>query len=274
MKPVAIQLYSLRDEMQNDVTATLKKVKALGYDGVEFAGLWGFTPEEMKNLLDEIGLVPVSAHISFYDLRADASKVIDEYKRAGCAHLVVPGLAPEDRPGTENWENTKAELNKYGEMVRNAGMTFSYHNHDTEFVRLENGSYGFDDLYDTVSAENLKMQMDCCWVSVAGEDPNKYLKKYANRCPLLHLKDYVGRKSDNMYALIGIDESEKERSEEFGFRSVGDGVVKFAEIIENAEKCGVEWYVVEQDMPTVGKTPFECAEMSIKYLRELRSPQK
>lgn len=271
MRPIAIQLYSLRDEMENDVFGTLERVKALGYDGVEFAGLWGIAPEEMNAKLKEIGLVPVSAHISFYELREDAEKVINDYKTVGCSHLVVPGLAPEDRPGAENWEKTKSDLDRFGEMIRNAGMTLSYHNHDTEFVRLENGSYGFDDLYDTTSAENLKMQMDCCWVSVAGEDPVKYLKKYANRCPLLHLKDYVGRKSENMYALIGIDESEKEQSEEFGFRPVGSGVVDFKSILEAAESCGVEWYIVEQDLPTVGKTPFECAEMSI---RALRSPQK
>lgn len=268
MLPIAIQLYSLRDDAERDLAGTLKAVKEYGYDGVELAGFYGKTPEEFASIVKEIGLTPVSAHISLYDLRTDAKKVISDYKTVGCEHLVVPGLAAEDRPGNEGWESVKADLDKFGEMIREAGMTLSYHNHDFEFVKLENGEYGFDDLYMNTKPENLKMQQDSCWVAVAGESPVAYLEKYANRCPLLHLKDYVGQKSENMYALIGIDESKKEASATFEFRPVGYGVQDFKTIICAAEKCGVEWLIVEQDEPSMGKSRMECAEMSIKYLRE------
>lgn len=269
MLPVAIQLYSLRDDAERDIVSTLKAVKDYGYDGVEFAGFCGKTPEELGRIVKEIGLIPISAHISLYDLRADAEKVINDYKTIGCRHLVVPGLAAEDRPGNGGWEKVKEDLDRFGAMIREAGMTLSYHNHDFEFVRLENGEYGFDDLYASTKPENVKMQQDSCWVSVAGESPVAYLERYADRCPLLHLKDYVGRKSENMYALIGIDESKKEASPTFEFRPVGYGVQDFGSIIEAAEKCGVEWLIVEQDEPSMDKTRMECAEMSIKYLRNM-----
>lgn len=269
MFSVAIQLYSLRDDMAQDVEKTLRLVKEYGYDGVEFAGLCGKTPEEMKSLLAEIGLVPLSAHISLYDLRDNAERVIDEYRRVGCKHLVVPGLAMEDRPGNEGFLSVVADLEKFGKMIADAGMTLSYHNHDFEFIRMPDGRYGFDYLYESTSPENLKMQQDVCWVKVAGESPEGYLEKYKNRCPLLHLKDFAGQKSENMYNLIGIDESKKEAPSTFEFRPVGSGVQDFPSIIDTAEKCGVEWLIVEQDEPSMGKTPLQCAEMSMNYLKTI-----
>ncbi len=269
MLPIAIQLYSLRNEMEKDVESTLKAVKEYGYNGVEFAGLCGKTPEEMKSLLVEIGLVPVSAHIPLCDLRNDLDKVINDYKAVGCKNLVVPYLPDEDRPAGEGFKKVVADLELFGEIIRNAGMTLSYHNHDFEFVRMETGEYGFDYLYSNTSPENLLVQQDTCWVRVAGESPIAYLEKYANRCPLLHLKDFVGEKSENMYNLIGIEETKTDAPQSFEFRPVGYGVQDFKSIISTAEKCGVEWLIVEQDEPSMDKSPLECAKMSIEYLKTI-----
>lgn len=269
MLPIAIQLYSLRNEMEANVEETLKTVKALGYDGVEFASLCGKTPKEMKQLLNDIGLVPVSAHIPLCDLRNDINKVISDYKSVGCKNLVVPYLPDEDRPAGEGFKAVVADLEKFGQIIREAGMTLSYHNHDFEFVKMENGEYGFDYLYSNTSPENLKVQQDTCWVKVAGEDPVAYLKKYADRSPLLHLKDFAGEKSANMYNLIGIEETKTDKPQSFEFRPVGYGVQDFKSIVSTAENCGVEWFIVEQDEPSMGKTPLECAKMSIDYLKSI-----
>ena len=255
MKPIAIQLFSLRDEMQRDVVATLKRVKELGYDGVEFAGLWGFTPEEMAELVCDLGLVPISAHIPIGDLRNDALGFIECFKRVGCKHIVIPWLDEIDRPGSENWEKTKAHFERIGKIAVENQMSLSYHNHDFEFLPLKNGVLGFDDLFESISPDLLKMQQDVCWVHSAGYSPEKYLEKYQNRCPLLHLKDY------------------SRENGEFGFRPVGNGEIDFVSVIDTAEKCGVEWYIVEQDRPTMGKTSLECAELSIKYLKSIDNKQ-
>ena len=255
--------------MENDVESTLRAVKEYGYDGVEFAGLCGKTPEEMKTLLAEIGLVPVSAHIPLVDLRNDIDKVINDYKAVGCKNLVVPYLPDEDRPAGEGFKKVVADLENFGAIVRAAGMTLSYHNHDFEFIRMENGEYAFDYLYSNTTPENLMVQQDTCWVRVAGESPIAYLEKYANRCPLLHLKDFVGEKSENMYNLIGIEETKSDAPQSFEFRPVGYGVQDFKSIIATAEKCSVEWLIVEQDEPSMDKTPLECAKMSIEYLKNI-----
>ena len=270
MLPVAIQLFSLRDEAKQDLVGTLKAVKEYGYDGVEFAGLYGKSPEEIKELLREIGLTPVSAHIALPELLADTQRVIDDYKAIGCKNIVVPWLRAEDRPGGANYEETRSNFERIGKLLAENGMALSYHNHDFEFVRLENGELGFDNLYDTISPSALKMQLDTCWASVAGKSPIRYLEKYKNRCPLLHLKDYVGEKSENMYELIGIDsENPAEKKQCFEFRPVGYGVQDFVSIIKAAENCGVEWLIVEQDSPTMNKTALECAKMSRDYLKTI-----
>ena len=270
MLPIAIQLYSLRDDAERDLLGTLKAVKEYGYDGVEFAGLYGKAPLEMKELLEKIGLTPISAHIALPELLSDTEKVINDYKTVGCKHIVIPWLGENERPGGKNYPETLEQLKKIGKIAKDNGISLSYHNHDFEFVRLESGEYGFDNLYDSTSPDVLKMQMDTCWVSVAGENPIKYLEKYSNRCPLLHLKDYVGEKSNNMYALIGIDEGEeKEEKQAFDFRPVGYGVQNFEPIIEKAEKCGVEWLIVEQDEPSMDKSRLECAKLSIEYLDKI-----
>ena len=69
--PIALQLYSVRDFLQNDFEGTLKKVKAMGYDGVEFAGLYGKSGAEVRALCQEIGLIPISAHVTFTDMIND-----------------------------------------------------------------------------------------------------------------------------------------------------------------------------------------------------------
>ena len=266
--PIAIQLYSVRDDMAADFEGTLKKVKALGYDAVEFAGLYGKSAAEVKKLCEEIGLVPLSAHVPFIDMMNDLS-LLDVYAEIGCKFIVIPYLTEEYRPGNEKFAEVIEGAKVLGKKANELGMKLCYHNHDFEFVKVD-GEYALDILYKEVSADLLQTELDTCWVNVGGEDPADYLRKYAGRAEILHLKDFVGSKSENMYALIGIDEDEKkETGGKFEFRPVGSGVQNFPAILAAAEESGVEWVVVEQDMPSMDKTPMECAEMSINYLKSL-----
>jgi len=266
--PIAIQLYSVRDDMAADFEGTLKKVKALGYDAVEFAGLYGKSAAEVKKLCEEIGLVPLSAHVPFIDMMNDLS-LLDVYAEIGCKFIVIPYLTEEYRPGNEKFADVIEGAKVLGKKANELGMKLCYHNHDFEFVKVD-GEYALDILYKEVSADLLQTELDTCWVNVGGENPAEYLRKYAGRAEILHLKDFVGSKSENMYALIGIDEDEKkETGGKFEFRPVGSGVQNFPAILAAAEESGVEWVVVEQDMPSMDKTPMECAEMSINYLKSL-----
>lgn len=266
--PIALQLYSVRNDMAADFEGTLKKVKALGYDGVEFAGLFGKSAAEVKSMCKEIGLTPISAHVPFVDMMANPD-LLKIYAEIGCEFVVIPYLTDEYRPGAEKFNEVIEGARMLGEKANALGMKLCYHNHDFEFVKLD-GEYALDILYKEVPANLLQPQIDTCWVNVGGENPAEYIRKYAGRVEILHLKDFAGQKSENMYALIGIDEDEKKDTKgKFEFRPVGKGVQNFPAILAAAEESGIRWVVVEQDEPSMEKTPLECAALSIAYLKSL-----
>ena len=266
--PVALQLFSVRGDLKNDFYGTLKSVKELGFDGVEFAGLCGNAPAEVKKMCDELGLVPISAHVPYKDMVADVQGVLSQYAEIGCKFVVVPYLNEEYRPGTENFPTVIENIKMIGAEANKLGMKLLYHNHDFEFIKLD-GKYALDVLYEEVPAELLATEIDTCWVNVGGEDPASYVLKYSGRAPIVHLKDFFGEKSEDMYELIGIEKKAPTRPSNFEFRPVGAGLQNFPAILDAAEKAGAQWVVVEQDSPSMGLTAMECAEKSREYLRTL-----
>lgn len=265
--PVALQLYSVRDQMEKDYAGTLRKVKAMGYDGVEFAGLpTDLTPSQVKDLCKELGLVPVSSHAPLEDMVSNPD-ILAFFKEMGCDYIVIPYLVEELRPGTDGFQSVIDAAKMLSKKAKELGMKICYHNHDFEFTKIGE-EYAIDILYREVPY--LQPEFDTCWVKVAGEDPAKYVRKYAGRQDLLHLKDFVGQKSKNMYALIGIDDDEEKVVEgTFEFRPVGYGCQDFYGILKAAEDVDMKWIIIEQDVPTMGKSSLECAEMSIKYINTI-----
>ncbi|MBQ8610985.1 MAG: sugar phosphate isomerase/epimerase [Oscillospiraceae bacterium] len=266
--PIALQVYSVRDDLEKDFYGTLKKVKELGYDGVEFAGLYGNAPADIRAWCAELELVPISAHVPFVDMMENPDLLAD-YAAIGCKYVAIPYLTEEYRPGAEKFDEVIAGAKVLGEKAKALGMQLLYHNHDFEFLKVD-GKYALDILYDTVPADLLATELDTCWVNVGGEDPAGYVRKYSGRAPLVHLKDFVGSKAENMYALIGIDNGGATAdAKAFEFRPVGYGKQDWYGILNASEDAGAEWVVVEQDQPSIDRTPLQCAELSVNYLRTL-----
>lgn len=263
--PVGVQLYSIRDFLQNDLKGTLKKVKAIGYDYIELAGLYENSAEDFRAALDEAGLTAICAHVPYAEMAADLDKVIADYTTIGIKYIAVPYLGDDDRAGGKNYAEVLKNIAVFAKKFAENGMTLLYHNHDFEFLKLDNGKYALDDMYDAIP--ELQTELDCCWVKVAGEDPASYIRKYANRCPIVHLKDFTGEKSANMYNLIGLKESAKVTST-FAFRPVGYGKQDVPSIITAAIESGAFYFVVEQDNPGE-QTSLEAIEMSRNYLKTL-----
>ena len=269
--PVAVQVYSVRDEAAKNFQATMQKIKDMGYQGVELAGMYGLPPEEIRRILDLIGLVAISAHVPIQELLADVDGTIARYATVGCSYIAIPYLGDDMRPGTPGFLDIVAAIPNIGRKCRANGITLLYHNHDFEFARMADGEYALDYLYRTIPADLLQTELDTCWVNVAGESPSAYIRKYANRCPVIHFKDFYmdGRgKGGKLYELIGIAEDKTERNSSFEFRPVGHGLQDVPDLLKAAEESGARWIVVEQDQ-SVGRTPLEAIEMSIKYLRSL-----
>lgn len=271
--PVALQLYSVRDDMASDFEGTLRKVKEMGYDGVEFAGLFDHAPAEVNALCKEIGLTPISAHVPIVDMIADAEKTFADYEAVGCKYAAIPHVDETRRPGGEKFEETVRLAAEFGEVAKKHGITLLYHNHDFEFRKLDDGEYGIDYLYRNTPADLLQTEFDTCWVNFAGENPAEYVIKYTGRAPVVHLKDFYqsGKLKNDPYALIGVVKEEAEEAEEavFEFRPVGYGVQNMPSILDASVKAGAGWVVVEQDNPSLGLSPLECAKLSRDYLKVL-----
>lgn len=265
--PVAVQVYSVRDAAAADFEGTLKAIKEMGYDGVEFAGLYGNSPEAVKALCEKYDLVPISAHVALDEMLSDPEKVIGDYAAIGVKYIAVPYLQEDRRPGTPGWEKTIADIKLVAKVAKDKGIQMLYHNHDFEFIKLD-GKYALDILYEEISADLLKTELDTCWVNVGGENPADFVRKYTGRAPVVHLKDFTGSKTANMYELIGIKpDGQAAKQEAFGFKPVGYGKQDMPSILAASVDAGAEWVVVEQDRPAPENTPMESIRMSRDYLK-------
>lgn len=271
--PVGIQVYSLRDQLEEtpqNFKAVMQQIRDYGYDGAELAGYYGLAPEYIRDTLGEIGLTPMSSHVPLVDMMADAEKVAKDCVTIGCKYVVVPYLPEEYRHLTPGYDTVIAEMKRIGKVMKDHGLQMLYHNHDFEFVKLPNGEYGFDDIYTQVPPECLAAEPDTCWIKVAGENPAAYVEKYTGRAPIVHLKDFIKEGNPkNLYKLIGIETEEvAEDTGIFEFRPVGFGQQIWLPILEASVKAGAEWVVVEQDehynIPSL-----ECARRSREYLKIL-----
>ena len=243
MFPIGVQVYSVRDHAEKDFRATLAKIKEFGYDGVEFAGLYGIDAKTVKGWLDELGLVAVSAHVALDEMLADPDKCFSDYKTLGCRYIAVPYLDTDRRPGHERFEETLADIRKMAEKSKEYGIQMMYHNHDFEFVKIGD-KYGYDIIFDSVPADLLKTEQDTCWVNVAGEDPASYLVKYTGRAPVVHIKDFVMKNRNDLQIGVGgipnavINALRNHQHLGLHTEAITDGVLPLIEkgIIDNSQK--------------------------------------
>ena len=270
---VCLQLYSVRDQMEKDMEGTLKAVKDMGYDYVEFAGYFGKSAEEIRALLDKYSLTCISVHqgLDFYE--EGGQSAVEYIKTLGAKYSAIPWYQAERLAGSPEWEETKALFNRCGELLKKNGIQMLYHNHDFEFVKVD-GKYKHDYLMQEIARDLLKPEFDTCWVRYAGEDPCKYLDMYAGDVDVLHLKDFTCKKLANgpAYALIDAEgnpiKAASKEENEFRFRPVGQGMQDFPAILAAAEKAGTEYIIVEQDQ-TYELPSLEAVRESREYLKTL-----
>ncbi|MBQ4065288.1 MAG: sugar phosphate isomerase/epimerase, partial [Clostridia bacterium] len=186
---IGIQLYSVRDDLAADFEGALRKVKEMGYEYVEFAGYFaGKTGEEIKALLDEIGLKSVSAHQNLDLFVNDPEGGFAFYKAYGVKYIVIPWYDKTKLPGNPEWEETKALFKKVADEAKEYGFEILYHNHDFEFETYED-RYLYDIMFEELKGY-VDPQPDVCWLKYGGVEPAEYLRKYGDRINVVHLKDF------------------------------------------------------------------------------------
>ncbi|MCM2677072.1 sugar phosphate isomerase/epimerase family protein [Alkalicoccobacillus plakortidis] len=245
--PIALQLFTLRNETKEDFLGTLKKVKELGYDGVEFAGFGGYEASELKSFLNDLDLKPFSSHVGLELLEDNAEEIIAYHKELGVETIVIPYLVPERRTAKEDYLKLAESLNLYGEKVKEAGMQLCYHNHDFEFEKYD-GEYALDLIFSNTNPEFVQVELDTYWAEFAGISAVDYAAKYKGRLPLAHIKDLV-------------------TSPEKTFAEVGEGVLDIKAIAAAVEEAGAKRFIVEQDV--CQRPALESVEISIRNFKEI-----
>lgn len=270
---LGLQLYTVRDEMAKDVEPTLKAVSEMGYEVVEPAGYFDKTAEEFRALLDKYNLEAVSVHQTHDVFLSEPEKNVATLKTLGVKYCAIPWMGAENHKDNAGFEKAVEEILTVSKLLSESGITLLYHNHEFEFQKFED-KYLFDWLYETVGLNNLKPEIDTCWVAYGGENVVAYMKKYAGQIDCLHLKDFECDKlgAGPVYDLIdstgAVDVSKNRESRNFKFRPLGKGMQNFDAIIKAAEECGVKYLIVEQDQ-SYDTPSLESARISIEYLKSM-----
>jgi sugar phosphate isomerase/epimerase len=244
--PIALQLYSIREECAKDLPGSLKAVAAMGYQGVEFAGYYDYSAAQLRQLCDDLDLEIVGTHIRLDTLLEDALAETVAFNRTmGNKYLIVPGLDETRRNSRAAWLETAGVFNEIAARLEPEGMQTGYHNHHIEFAEMD-GELPWDTFLGNTT-NNIVMQLDTGNMFHGGAEPVGFLQKYPGRAQLVHLKEYS---SSNDKALIG------------------EGDVNWPQVFNICESTGAtEWYIVEQE--SYAYPPLECVDRCLKNLRAM-----
>jgi sugar phosphate isomerase/epimerase len=263
---IGLQLYTVRDAMKTDMAGTLAKVAATGYKEVEFAGYFDHSPKNIRELLDKNGLAAPSSHVGYDVVEKKWPETLEAAKVVGHSYIICPWVDEKQRAEPGGWKRAADLFNKAGEASEKAGIQFGYHNHSFEFQPADTlgGKLPYDFLLAETDPKFVTMEMDLCWISVAGKDPLAYFDKYPGRFPLVHVKDWVKDTSSNSGYQGAMGQTVR-----YGGRmaDVGQGSIDWKNLFAHAGEAGIKHYFVENDDP---KSAFDDIKVSYKYLRELR----
>lgn len=242
---IAAQCYTLRDFMHTSTSCdrSFAKLREIGFEAVQISGT-ALDPKEIKKYADKNGLTICATHDSGDMIFGNTAALIEKLDLYNCKHTAFP--CPQDWQviDYESVLDLAEQLEAAAVKMAEAGKTLSYHNHNIEF-RKYNGEYMLDILY--ANAPHMLAEIDTYWVQMGGCDPVEYVKKYAGRQEIFHLKDF-----GVIYPTKSI------------MVPVGSGNLNWNAILPAAEAAGVEWFIIEQD--TCHKDPFESMKDSFDYL--------
>ncbi len=262
---IGVQLYTVRGAMKTDFAGTLAKVAALGYKEVEFAGYFDHSPKDIRALLDKNGLVSPSCHVDYNTVQNKWPQAIEAAHTIGHQFIVCPWIDESQRQAPDGYKRAVELFNIAGAASKKAGVQFAYHNHYWEFEPDAHlgGKMPYDYMLEAGDKENFKMEMDLCWINVAGQDPVAYFERYPGRFPLVHVKDMkkLPHVAPDKLATLKFDDVTANMAD------VGSGEIDWKRIFSHLGNSGVQHFYVEYDEP---EDAFASLTASFAYLSKLR----
>jgi len=249
---IVAQMYTVRDHLKTprDIAASLKRVKQIGYEAVQLSGLGPVDDGELRKMLDGEGLVCAATHEPSESIVERPREVSERLSRIGCSLTAFPHPGKYPVGTREEVEKLAASLDAAGAVLKAAGQTLGYHNHNAEFAKID-GKTVLEIIYEKTDPKNLVGEIDTYWVQAGGGDSVAWIKKLARRLPSIHLKDYGFVPGKGVV-----------------FEEIGSGNLDWKAIVTAAEKAGCRWFIVEQDRDWANDDPFLSLTMSFDYLAQ------
>jgi sugar phosphate isomerase/epimerase len=246
--PIALQLYSVHQDCANDFFGTIEKVAKMGYDGVEFAGFHGKSAEEIKKVLDQLGLKVAGSHTGYQTLEDDQFEAtVKFHKTIGCENLIIPWIPEEMRNTPEVCKKTAEWFTELAKKVAAVGLKTGFHAHSGDMKPLAGGKSAWDLLAAGTPKEFL-LQYDTANGVDGGAHAVQPILDWPGRSASVHLKEWKGG---------------------HGLAPVGEGDIPWAEVFKACETVGgTVWYIVEHENET--ETPaIVQVERCIQNLRKM-----
>src|SRR5438552_8706080 len=180
---VGLQLYTIRDAMKTYFAGTIAKVAATGYKEVEFAGYFDHSPKDVRAILDRNGLASPSCHVGYDVVEKKWPETLEAATIVGHSYIICPWIDEKQRAEPAGWKRAADLFNRAGEASKKTGIQFGYHNHSFEFdpAKSLGGKLPYDFLLAETDPKLVAMEMDLCWISVAGQDPLAYFERHSGR---------------------------------------------------------------------------------------------
>jgi sugar phosphate isomerase/epimerase len=264
-----LQLYSVRDDMRKDPLNTLKQLTAMGYKYVEHANyinrkFYGYEAKEFRKIMDGLGLVMLSGHTALHKKYWDESKkdfndlwkhTVEDAAIMGQKFVISPSMEPDDYKSLDDFKAFMDIFNKSGELCKQSGMKFGYHNHDFEFTTKLDGQLMFDLILTSTDTSLVAQQLDIGNRYYVGGRALDILNKYPNRFELMHVKDEIKSGKGEMGG---------------GYEStiLGKGVMPVKEIIDLGRKIGgTKYFIIEQESYQ-GLSPLDCVKEDLAVMKK------
>lgn len=244
---IGLQLYTVRRLMTQDMPGTIAAVAAAGYREVEFAGYFGRTPAEVRDLLQAHGLTAPSTHLGLADVGERFDATVESAQAIGIRYLTVASLDMRAIKSADDWKRTADLFNAIGRRARAAGLRFAFHNHAVEFTPVD-GAVPMDLLVGGTDPSLVAFELDLFWAMKAGQDPRAYFERHPGRFEMVHVKDATAAPASDM-------------------ADVGSGVMDWTRIFAAHRTAGIRHYFVEHDSPA---DPMQSIRRSADYLKTLR----
>ena len=247
---IGIQLYSIRQKLNEDFEGSMRKLSKIGFNAVETANykdrkFYGYTPKEFFSFTTSLNIKALSSHANVQ--METLAQTIEDTLEAGMQYLVKPSFDKAYRNSLDDYKKQAEVFNKVGEKCKQSGLRFGYHNHAFEFEKMD-GQIPYDVLLKNTEADLVCMQLDTYWMVYAGYDPMDYINNYPHRFELLHIKDLLPNEA-------------KESTE------IGQGIIDFKEIFRAKDRSGMQYFFLEQE--SFQMDMFESIGISYKYLNTL-----